>query len=256
MHRFLLCAALLAVAVPAGANGVIRGTIWSTRGEAKRADLCEEIEAENAPKSHGLFDFLGAASLRRKASTVPVVPARAGPRPPRRVKQPGVQDAVISVERIPDVVEHRLALQSQRDRSRPNARMTIHHSRYWPRVMAVAAGSDLEFQNLDRIWHSTFSVSSAMRFDLGKLRPGAIATVALPKPGVINLHCDIHPDESGFVMIAPNHAYARPDSLGQFALPRLPAGAYQIEIWHPLRGARTRQVVVPKRGDVQCNLAF
>jgi plastocyanin len=170
--------------------------------------------------------------------------------------QPGVTDAVITVRRIPEATERRLAGQMQRDRRRTNPRMVIQKSRYKPRVMAVAAGNDLEFQNLDRIWHSTFSVSTAQRFDLGKLKPGAVDTVTLARPGVINLHCDIHPEETGFLVVAPNHAYARPDSLGRFELPRLPSGSYEVQIWHPVRGSRERVVVVPSRGDAQCDLAF
>ncbi len=83
-----------------------------------------------------------------------------------------------------------------------------------------------------------------------------IDTVKLARAGVINIHCDIHPDEVGFVVIAPNHAFTRPDSLGHFTLPKLPPGDYQIEIWHPLRGDRVAQVVVPKHGDATCDLAF
>lgn len=260
MKRALLaCAVLLTLSSAAAhATGQIRGTIWSTRGEARRAELArEKARAAKPQRQSGLFDFLGTPALRR----TPAVPARAKPAPhavrapvPRR--QPGVTDAVISVRSIPEATERRLAKQMERDRRRQSPRMVIQKSRYKPRVMAVAAGSDVEFQNLDRIWHSTFSVSTAHRFDIGKLKPGASGTAKLARPGVINLHCDIHPEEAGFLVVTPNHAYARPDSLGRFELPRLPAGSYVVNIWHPLRGTREATVVVPSRGDAECDLAF
>lgn len=256
MRRMLVCALLALAVAPDARAGVIRGTIWPTREEARLAAVAH---AETAPpEPHGLFDFLGSPWMSR--SDRPAVrPANARPAMPAAPKprdQADMTDAVVSVRAIPAKLDEHLAYLAQRDRVRPNPRITIHRSRYQPRVMAVAAGTELEFQNLDAIWHNTFSVSSASRFDLGKLRPGVIDTVKLERPGVINLHCDIHPDEIGFVVVTPNHAFTRPDASGRFTLPKLPAGTYQIEIWHPVRGNRVTEVVVPKRGDVTCDLAF
>ena len=257
MRRMLVCAFtfLLAGTPTARAAGVIHGTIWPTRADAKRAAAGHA--SAPAVEHHGLFDFLGSPGMDHRAKP-DVHPASTRPKTgvPEPKPQGGIVDAVVAVRSIPDKVEQKLARQAQRDRARPLPRMIIHHSRYEPRVMAVTAGTELEFQNLDRIWHNAFSVSSASRFDLGKIKPGAIDTVKLARTGVINLHCDIHPDEIGFVVITPNHAQARPDASGRFTLPKLPPGEYQIEIWHPLRGNRVVAVTVPKRGDVACDLAF
>ena len=257
MRRKLVCGLVLLLATSgrAHAAGVIHGTIWPTRADARRAAAAH---ASTPPEERqGLFDFLGSPGMDRRPKPE-VKPASAKPvaSAPEPKPQGGIVDAVVAVREIPDKIEQKLAQQSKRDRTRPLPRMTIHHSRYEPRVMAVTAGTELEFQNLDRIWHNAFSVSSASRFDLGKIKPGAIDTVKLERDGVINLHCDIHPDEIGFVVITPNHASARPDASGRFTLPKLPPGEYQVEIWHPLRGNRVVAVTVPKRGDVTCDLAF
>ena len=253
MRRVLGCAVvLLCTACPvANAAGVIRGTIWPTRADAKRAALAHAAEP---PAEHrGFFAFL---TERSEKPEVKPASSRSAVTAPDPKPQPGVVDAVVSVRAIPEKVEAKLAQQMKRDRSRPLPRMVIHQSHYAPRVMAVTAGTELEFQNLDRIWHNAFSVSAASRFDLGKIKPGAIDTVKLARPGVINLHCDIHPDEIGYVVITPNHAIARPDGNGRFTLPKLPPGEYQVEMWHPLRGSRVATVVVPRRGDAVCDLAF
>jgi len=259
LQRFLpVCAVLLLFAAEARADGVIRGTLWTSRADARRAEMAREAERAARTRTSGHFDFLGTPALRRTPATPRVAPAEAKPgvKAPVARPQPGMTDAVISIRTIPPAAEQRLARQMQRDRRRPNPRIVIRQSRFAPRVMAVAAGTDIEVQNLDRIWHSTFSVSSAGRFDLGKIRPGAIDTVQLARAGTINLHCDIHPDETGFVVVAPNHAYARPDAMGRFSLPRLPAGRYQLQLWHPQRGVRERTIEIPRRGDVACDLAF
>ncbi|MEO5619257.1 MAG: hypothetical protein ABIS67_15920 [Candidatus Eisenbacteria bacterium] len=238
----LACAVLIALwTAESHAAGLIRGTIWSSRGEARRAELAR------VERPRGLFGFLGSIT-RRKA------PAHAKAPLPRH--QPELRDVVVLLRRIPEEAEHRLARQSERGPSRHPPRIMIQQSRYKPRVTAVVAGTRVEFQNLDRIWHSTFSVSAAERFDLGKLPSGAMGTVTVTRSGAVNLHCDIHPEEAGFLVVAPNHAYARPDSLGHFELPRLPEGRYDLEIWHPLLGVRNRVVVLPSRGDAECDLAF
>ena len=114
----------------------------------------------------------------------------------------------------------------------------------------------MEFLNLDRVYHNAFSVSSARRFDLGKYPPGRADTVLFEHAGIVNMHCDIHPEELGFVVVVPNHAVARPDSDGVFTLPALPRGSYTVHVWHPRRGERKRSFEVPRHGDVLLELGL
>ena len=75
MKRALLaCAVLLALSsAVAHATGQIRGTIWSSRGEARRSELArEKNKVVKPPRLAGLFDFLGTPALRK----TPAAPAR------------------------------------------------------------------------------------------------------------------------------------------------------------------------------------
>ena len=123
-------------------------------------------------------------------------------------------------------------------------------------MLAVARGTSVEFQNLDRVYHNAFSVSVAKRFDLGKYPPGTRDTVLFDRAGAINLHCDIHPDMVGFVVVLPNHVFCHPDSMGAYQLPSLPGGRYSVRVWHPHRGELRRDVVVPRHGDVDLTLVY
>jgi plastocyanin len=165
----------------------------------------------------------------------------------------GVTDAAVYVERVPDKVERKLAKQRKK---RPLPSIVQAREKFTPRVLVVTAGSPVTFENRDRVYHNTFSVARARRFDLGKYPPGHRDTVVFDKDGVANLHCDIHPDEIGFVVVVPNHAHARPDTLGRFALPKLPAGEYRLRVWHPRRGELTRAITMPKRGDVRLTVSY
>jgi hypothetical protein len=171
--------------------------------------------------------------------------------------QPGVGDAVIYVEKIPDNVERKLSGHGWFFMRRaPMPRLVQSQMRFLPRVMPVAVGTAVQFQNLDHVYHNAFSVSAAKRFDLGKYPPGRLDTVRFERAGVVNLHCGIHPDMIGYVVVLPNHAFARPDSNGTFALPKLPDGAYLVHAWHPRFGDLTARVQMPKHGDADVQMTY
>ena len=204
------------------AAGTVTGTLWLTR------------EAEGAHRRSGL--------------------------PPVARDQLGVTDAVIYVDTLPPQVDEKLAstrhwFWQRRDTPRI-PRVVQNGGKFDPRVMSVPVGTRAEFQNLDHVYHNVFSVSPAKRFDLGKYAPGRIDTVAFERAGVINLHCDIHPDELGYIVVTPNHAVARPDSLGHFKLAKLPPGHYTLRIFHPRRGEFERPIDLPKKGDLSVDMAF
>lgn len=202
----------------------------------------------------GTVSMKSRASIASTASTTGRAPAALDPR--------GVMDAVLYVQQIPDLVEEKLANPTVgvwmfRRPVRPrNPRIVQTMSQFVPHVMAIAAGSQVEFLNLDKIYHNAFSVSAARRFDLGKYAPGRMDSIRFARPGVINLHCDIHSEEFGYVVVTPNHAIARPDSVGAYVLPKLPPGHYTVTLWHPKHGEVQRKVEMPKRGNVTLDLGF
>jgi plastocyanin len=180
--------------------------------------------------------------------------------PPTGPRQRGVTDAVIYIDEVPAKVDARITAGRRwfwQRRDTPHLPRVVQIDRkFVPRVMSVPVGTRTEFQNLDHEYHNVFSVSSANRFDLGKYPPGRIDTMAFDRAGVVNLHCDIHPDELGYIVVTPNHAVARPDSLGRFKLPKLPPGTYTLHVFHPRRGEFERPVEVPRHGDVMLDLSY
>ncbi len=197
----------------------------------------------------GTLSLRSTASVNRSANTHEV-----GPR-----SQRGISDAVIYVETVPIEVERRLNTRGFwffRKAASRVARIVQVNRQFNPRVLAVAVGDRVALQNSDGVYHSTFSVSTAKRFDLGKRSPGHCDTLVFQRPGVINLHCDIHADMVGYVVVTTNHAYTRPDSLGRYRLPNLPPGSYLVRAFHPRCGELRCQAEVPKRGDTRLDLSF
>src|SRR5437867_4662090 len=147
----------------------------------------------------------------------------------------GVTGAVSAIERLPDAVERKLNSHGFwffRRPAPPRVRRLVEiQHRFDPHVLAIAVGDRLAFQNLDRVYHSAFSVSAAKRFDLGKRLPGACDTLTLDRPGVINVHCEIHPDMGSYVVVTPNHAFTFPNPAGQYRLPMRPPGTYTVRVF-------------------------
>jgi plastocyanin len=125
-----------------------------------------------------------------------------------------------------------------------------------PRVLPVVVGGRVDFPNLDPIYHNVFSVSPPKRFDLGKYGQGKSKSLVFDKPGLVNVYCDIHSNMEAFIVVLPNAWFAQPDTDGRFTLPPLPAGTYQVRVWHPDLGDRTVEVTVSndETRDVELSL--
>lgn len=162
-----------------------------------------------------------------------------------------VTDAVIYVETVPARVDSTLAALAS-----GTPKLAQKDQTFVPRVVAIAAGSAVDFPNMDPIYHNVFSLSPARRFDLGKYRQGSSRRVEFRKPGLVNVFCEIHSDMAAYILVLPNHAFTRPSATGEFQLPDLPPGSYRMHVWHPDLGDQTFTVDVPESGDVLQALSY
>ena len=179
-------------------------------------------------------------------------PGRANSMPGHHSKATGgVVDAVIHVDHVPAATESVLAAAA-----RTRLQLAQSNQAFVPRVLAIAVGEAVDFPNQDPIYHNVFSLSAVRRFDLGKYPRGKSRRVQFPRPGLVNVYCDIHSDMEAFVLVLPHHGFARPSSSGVFQLPNLPAGQYTVRVWHPDFGERTAKVAVPETGMVAVDLDY
>ena len=116
--------------------------------------------------------------------------------------------------------------------ARPRFKIVQQHKRFEPHVLAVPAGSVVDFPNLDPFFHNVFSMFDGKRFDLGLYEAGASHSVTFDRPGIVYIFCNIHPEMSAVVVVTDTPHYAISDKAGKFSISNVPSGRYLLNVWH------------------------
>jgi plastocyanin len=98
---------------------------------------------------------------------------------------------------------------------------------FQPRVLAVPVGSTVEFPNNDSIFHNVFSLSAPQPFDLGLYRAGESRSRTFTSPGIYRVFCNIHPQMTAVIVVAPSGFATVASADGRFTLD-LPPGRYRV----------------------------
>lgn len=99
-----------------------------------------------------------------------------------------------------------------------------------PNVLAIPAGSTVEFPNEDLIFHNVFTKSSPSPFDLGLYRAGASKSRVFAQPALYRVFCNIHSEMTALILVVPTSYIAEADASGGFHL-EVPPGKYRVTAW-------------------------
>jgi plastocyanin len=115
-----------------------------------------------------------------------------------------------------------------------------------PHVLAIVAGTTVDFPNSDQTYHNVFSLSKAKSFDLGRYAVGRTKSVRFDRPGIVRVFCDIHSHMSAFVLVFSHRYFSVVDDEGRY-----------VVAWNESVPLETRKVVVPESGgEVELNVAL
>ena len=98
---------------------------------------------------------------------------------------------------------------------------------FLPGILGIPVGSTVEFPNQDAIFHNVFSLSAPAPFDLGLYRAGASKSRVFTEPAVYRVFCNIHPQMSAVIVVAPTAHVTATDRDGRYTL-SLPPGRYRL----------------------------
>lgn len=103
---------------------------------------------------------------------------------------------------------------------------------FQPSLLVIPVGGKVEFPNRDPFFHNVFSLFEGKRFDLGLYESGTTRFVQFDKPGISFIFCNIHAQMSAVVIALATPYYAISDAKGEIAIPNVPPGRYQLQIFH------------------------
>jgi plastocyanin len=144
-------------------------------------------------------------------------------------------------------------------REEPHARMDQRDETFVPHILAIVAGTTVDFPNDDRTYHNVFSLSKAKSFDLGRYATGKSKSVRFDHPGIVRVFCDIHSHMSAFILVFAHRYFAVTDDEGRYRLENVPPGTYSLTVWNEsIRGdAPKRSVTIPDGGgDVDIDFSI
>lgn len=127
--------------------------------------------------------------------------------------------------------------------------MTTRSKAFLPHVIAVPAGSTINFPNEDPISHNLFSLTPGNTFDLGLYRKGAGKAHKFENAGVVNVYCNVHPNMSAVVHVMSTPYYGFADARGDYSFD-VPAGKYRVTAWNEQGGSASADIEVKADGTV------
>jgi plastocyanin len=139
----------------------------------------------------------------------------------------------------------------------PRASMDQRNENFVPHVLAIVAGTTVDFPNDDATYHSVFSLSKPRPFDLGRYAAGRSKAVRFDQPGIVRVFCDIHSHMSAFILVFAHRYFAVTDEEGKYHIDNVPAGSYNVVAWNETMPTESRPVSIPEPGaEVELSFLF
>jgi plastocyanin len=129
--------------------------------------------------------------------------------------------------------------------------------RFVPHVLASSVGQFVVFKNSDPILHTAHALftSGQPQFNVG-LYPGRVSRKPLVTPGVVKIICEVHPWMSAYIVVTDHPYYSVTDVYGEYLISDIPAGSYQLKVWHETLGAEEKPVEVKAGGSHNVDFVF
>lgn len=103
---------------------------------------------------------------------------------------------------------------------------------FTPHILVISTGTSVDFPNMDPIFHNAFSNFDGKIFDIGLYPPGSSRSVRFDRPGIVRVFCNIHPSMSAIIIVVDSPYFAVTDDNGDFSIPNVAAGAYELHFFH------------------------
>ena len=132
--------------------------------------------------------------------------------------------------------------------------MDQYKMEFIPHVLPIMVGTTVKFLNSDPAMHNVYTPSKAGdKFNLGTWPKGQIKTYTFNQVGEVRLLCNVHPEMEAWILILENPYFAKTGPDGRYTIRDVPAGKYQLRVWHEKLKFAPAEAQVPAAGEVVIN---
>ncbi|MGV3757767.1 MAG: carboxypeptidase regulatory-like domain-containing protein, partial [Verrucomicrobiota bacterium] len=119
---------------------------------------------------------------------------------------------------------------------------------YTPYIAGAQTGQTIEVRNSDPLLHNvhpTPAVQGNKEANKAHLAKSPPLLFRWDNPEVfLRFKCDVHPWMFSYVGLVNHPYFAVTDTNGNFTIPNVPPGAYEIELYHRKSGKTTKDIIV------------
>ena len=162
------------------------------------------------------------------------------------VKAKGVKNSADAIVYIEKIAGKTFAAPKE------HAKMDQKNLKFHPHVLPILAGTTVDFLNSDDVLHNVFSPDPcADKMNLGTWPKGQTRSYTYKTAGCVTVMlCNVHPEMESYVLALETPYYAVTAVDGKYEIKDVPAGKYELKIWHEKLKAQIVTIVVPEKGDV------
>lgn len=102
-----------------------------------------------------------------------------------------------------------------------------------PFVLAVSAGTRVQFPNSDNLRHQVYSFSKTKPFELPLYSNQQAPELLFEQPGIVVLGCNIHDHMRAYIYVSPHGQSVTTDSAGEAILEHDATGPVTVHVWYP-----------------------
>lgn len=115
----------------------------------------------------------------------------------------------------------------------------------------MRVGQPVEFVNSDAVFHNVRSFAEKNEnFNIGMPNKNDRITHVFNNPEILlQTKCSVHPWMGAYIAVVEHPYFGVTNSLGEFELPQLAEGQYQLETWHEVFGILKKDISV-KDGEI------
>ena len=141
----------------------------------------------------------------------------------------------------------------------PTAKPVVDQTKmaFVPHVIVVQIGTTVEFLNSDAVGHNVYwpsiSGNKKLSHNLGTWPKGEKKAFQFNDVGVASLLCNVHPEMSGYIVVAPTPYFGLTDKSGNYEIKNVPPGKYTLKTWSE-DGKVTTQAVEVGAGTTTADL--